>query len=130
MLNKLLEWTKGKSIELIYRGTRDGMNEKAFYNKCSNIGPAITLIKNDKDNIFGGYASIPWKLGNKNKDYSAPDSFLFTLTNIYNIQPTKFLSKRDGYEIRCNLKLGPLFGNGTDLGLEADFINSGGWTNF
>ena len=61
------------------------MNSKVFYNKCSNIGPTITLIKNDKDNIFGGYASISWKLENENKTYNAPDSFLFTLTNIYNI---------------------------------------------
>ena len=129
-INKLLEWTKGKNIELIYRGTRDGMNNKAFYNKCSNIGPTIILIKNDKNNIFGGYASISWKLENNDKNYSAPDSFLFTLTNIYNIQPTKFPSKNDGKEIRCYLKNGPLFGNGTDLGLYENFINSGGWTYF
>ena len=73
--NKLLEWSEGKNVELIYRGTRDGMNSKAFYNKCSNIGPNIILIKNDKDNIFGGYASISWKLEHENKAYNAPDSF-------------------------------------------------------
>ena len=124
-----MEWTKGKNIELIFRGTRDGMNNKAFYNKCSNIGPTITLIKNDKGNIFGGYASISLKLENENKDYSAPDSFLVTLTNIYNIQSTKFPSKNDGKEIRCYKDYGPRFGNGTDLGLYDDFINSGGWTH-
>ena len=33
-IKKLLEWTGGKHIELIYRGTRDGMNKTAFHDKC------------------------------------------------------------------------------------------------
>ena len=127
-INKLLEWTKGKDIKLIYSGTRDGMNSNAFYKFCSNKGPTITLIKNDKGNIFGGYASISWKLEDENKDYNAPDSFIFSLTNIYNIQPTKFPSKNEGKEIRCYAKNGPMFGNGTDLGLNDDFLKSGGRT--
>ena len=94
-INKLLEWTNGKSIKLIYRGSKDGMNNKAFYQKCSNKGPTIILIKNERGNIFGGYASKSWLYNEFNTDtYSAPDSFLFTLTNIYNIQPTKFPSKK------------------------------------
>ena len=125
-----MEWTGGKDLELIYRGTRDGMNDKSFYDKCSNKGPTITLIKNDKDNIFGGYSSISWKLSDQNKDYSAPDSFIFTLTNIFNIEPTKFPSKNDKHEIRCCINRGPCFGNGTDLGVKADFLNSGFWSNF
>ena len=78
---------------------------------------------------LGGYASISWKLSNENKDYSDPDSFLFTLTNIFNIQPTKFPSKNDQKEIRCYPNYGPRFGNGTDLGIYNDFSNKGGWSN-
>ena len=117
-------------MELLYRGTRDGMNNKTFYEKCSNKGQSITIIKNDKGNIFGGYASISWVLEKDDKDYSAPESFLYTLTNIFNIEPTKFPSKKDKKEIRCYPSNGPLFGNGTDLGLYEDFINQGGWSNF
>ena len=129
-VDKLLEWTGGKSIELLFRGTRDGMNDKAFYDKCSNKGETIVLIKNEKDNIFGGFSSISWIRGKNDKDNSAPDSFLFTLTNIFNIEPTKFPSKNDQKEIRCYNNLGPLFGNGTDLGIYPDFLNDGGWTHF
>ena len=129
-IKKLLEWTGWQKIRINIQRNKSGMNNKAFYDKCSNKGPTITLIKNDKDNIFGGYASISWKLGKDDKDYSAPDSYLFTLTNIYNIEPTKFPSKKDQHEIRCYVYRGPVFGNGTDLGMKADFLRSGFWSNF
>ena len=80
----LFEWTGCQNMELLYRGTRDGMTSKIFHNKCDNQGKTITLFRNDKGHIFGGYASIPWStkaLGS----VSAPDSFIFTLTNIYNL---------------------------------------------
>ena len=59
-LKKLYEWTGYKKMELIYRGTRDGSEAQTFHNKCNNQGPTICLCKNEKDNIFGGYASISW----------------------------------------------------------------------
>ena len=125
----LLDWTGGKKMELLFRGTRDGMNHKEFYNKCDNQGPTIILIQNETGNIFGGYASVSWVKSKEDKYYSAPDSFLFTLTNIFNIQPTKFPSKNNNKEIRCYPSDGPRFGNGTDLGLNSDYSNQGGWTN-
>ena len=87
-LNKILEWTGGKNMELLYRGSRDGMSGDAFHNRCNNKGPTISLIKNENGYIFGGYASIDWT--SKGGYKSAPDSFIFTLTNKYNIEPTKF----------------------------------------
>ena len=59
-----------------------------FHNKCDNKGKTICLFLNDKDNIFGGYSSIPWTYNGGNK--TSNDCFLFTLTNIYNTEPTKF----------------------------------------
>ena len=48
--NNLFSWIsekrKIKNICLIYRGTRDGDNYKAFYDRCSNVGPTLSLIKN------------------------------------------------------------------------------------
>ena len=78
--------------------------------------------------IFLEFSS--WPLDNKEeKEYSAPDSFLFTLTNIYNIQPTIFPRKNEQREIKCYFDNGPLFGIGTDLVLYSDFSNKGGQTN-
>ena len=129
-LRKIYEWVGYKKMELIYRGTRDGVESSTFHNKCDNQGPTICLYKNEKGNIFGGCASISWTTSNKVVRYNAPESFLFTLTNIYNIEPTKFPSKNDQKEVLHYYDYGPSFGYGTDLGIYSNFVNQGAWTNF
>ena len=123
-LNKIYEWTGGKNMELLYRGTRDGMSGEAFHNKCNNKGPTISLFKNEKGYIFGGYASIDWQ-GNGNYK-SAPDSFIFTLTNMYNISPTKFPNSDTRYSIYDHFGYGPTFGGGFDIDIQ---FNSRYYTN-
>ena len=89
------------------------MTGTVFHNKCNNQGPSIVLYKNENGYINGGYTSYPWS--SDNSYHSAPDSFLFTLTNIYNINPTKFPSKNDQYEVYHYSNHGPAFGGGHDL---------------
>ena len=89
-MKKLLEWTEYKGMELIYRGTRDGTTSNTFHNKCDNQGPTLCLFKNEKGNIFGGYTSISWTNSPQLIYKSDPYSFIFTLTNIHNTEPTKF----------------------------------------
>ena len=92
------------------------MSEEAFHNKCNNKGPTISLFKNEKGYIFGGYASIDWQGGNGIYK-SAPDSFIFTLTNMYNISPTKFPNSDTNYSIYDDSSYGPCFGGGYDIGI-------------
>ncbi len=115
-INKIYEWTGCKSMELLYRGTRDGMSGNIFHNKCNNKGPTISLIKSDKGYIFGGYASIDWQGGNYTYR-SAPESFIFTLTNKYEIAPTKFPNSDSKYSIEDHSSFGPVFGGGNDIGI-------------
>ena len=127
--NKIYEWTKYKGIELLYRGSRDGTLSKNFHEKCDNQGETVTLYKNEIGNIFGGYSSISWT--SKSDSFNnAPGSFLFTLTNIYNIEPTQFQSNNDKREVRHSPNYGPSFGGGTDLGIYTDYFNRGAWTYF
>jgi len=112
-------------MELLFRGTRDGQN---FHDKCDNQGETITLIKNDKGYIFGGYTSIPWS--SACSYYSAPNSFIFTLTNIHGTQPNKFISKNDKKEVYHHNSYGPRFGYGCDIGICLNCIKDGGWSNF
>jgi len=121
-IKKLHEWSKSKKMELIYRATRDGTTPQKFHDFCDNKGPIIILFKNEKGNIFGGYSSISWS---NSGDYkSAPDSFLFTLTNIHYSAPTQFLSKNDNKELRFSTSYGPWFGGGRDIGISGDFIKT------
>ena len=115
-------------MELIYRGTRDGSSSEKFHELCDNKGPTVVLYKNDKGNIFGGFASIPWQ--NNGKEKSSPDSFIFTLTNQYNIEPTIFPSKNDGKEVYHDITYGPRFGNGRDIGTEGDFMKKESYSAF
>ena len=126
-INLIYEWIGHKNMTLLYRGSKDGMTSKDFHEKCDNQGKTITLYRNIKGNIFGGYASIPWSSEGDWK--SAPESFVFTLTNEFNIKPTKLLSKHDQKkrkELYHNKNYGPTFGN--DFGLYDNFTKKG-WAN-
>ena len=122
-LNKLYEWSGYNKMELIYRGTRDGSNSNIFHNKCDNQGPTICLFKNEKGNIFGGYTSISWTSPKNGQWKSANDSFIFTLTNIYGTDPTKFPNINSSYSVYHYSNHGPRFGQGADLLIYHDFLN-------
>ena len=127
-IKKILEWSGGKRLELLYRGTRDGMTANNFHNKCDNKGKTICLFLNDKNNIFGGYSSIPW--ASNGGDKTAKDCFIFTLSNIYNTEPTKFIYVKNR-SVCHHSNYGPLFGAGSDIGFQNDFTqNNNCWTYF
>ena len=126
-LNKLYEWSGYKHFELIYRGTRDGSESQSFHNKCDNQGPTLCLIKNDKDNIFGGFTSVSWTPGDC-KFKSDKNSFLFTLSNIYDISPTKIpntnINNSIYYYSKCGFIFGGGNGHGHDLCIKDKFLNN------
>ena len=122
-IEKLYEWTGYNKMELIYRGTRDGSGSNIFHNKCDNQGPTICLCKNEKGNIFGGYASISWT--SDGSYYSANGSFLFTLTNNNGIAPTKYPNTQNfDNAVYHNSGYGPTFGGNHDLYISNDYLNN------
>ena len=128
-IKKMLEWSGYKRMDLIYRGSRDGMTSNNFHNKCDNKGPTIVLYKNEKS-IFGGFTSISWSTdGNW---HSSPDCFIFTLINIHNTEPTKFpLKNNDSNAVYHYSKHGPCFGGGHDIGVnQSDYLTNKIYTNF
>ena len=123
-IRKIYEWTGYNNMKLLYRGSRDGMTHDCFHNKCNNQGPTINLFKNDKGNIFGGYASIDWTSYGNYK--SAPDSFIFSLTNIHGTDPTKFPNSNTKNSIYDYSSSGPCFGGGRDIYTLCGSNNSSG----
>ena len=130
LIEKIYEWTGCKKLELVYRGTKDGSKSNIFHNKCDNQGPTICLYKNEKGNIFGGYASISWT--NSGDGHSAPDSFIFTLTNIHGTEPTKFINSNTNNSVYHRSDSGPCFYD--DIWVCEDFRsekpNSSGYSSF
>ena len=110
-------------MELLYRGTRDGTSANIFHNKCDNKGPTICLYKNEKGNIFGGYASISWTSPSSSCYKSGNGCFLFTLTNIYGTEPTKFPNTNQNNAVCHNSSLGPVFGSAFNLNICGDYLN-------
>ena len=122
-LQKLKEWTGNKKMELIYRGTRDGSEASTFHSKCNGQGSTLILCKNEKNNIFGAYVSISWS-SNNSSNY-ADGSFLFTLTNIHETEPTQYtITQNANYAIYDYYTYGPTFGGNHDLYITDNYLNN------
>ena len=128
--NLLTQWTGYNKVELIYRATRDGSLSNNFHEKCDNQGPTIILCKHEKGYIFGGFASISWT--GQGGYRQAPNSFLFTLTNVYGTEPAKFHLKNnnDGSSVYDGSSYGAIFGAGHYLYIRKDCINNKTICNF
>ena len=70
--------------------------------------------------------SIPWQ--NNGGDKTANDCFLFTLTNIYNTEPTKFPYVK-GRSVYHDSDHGPYLGSG-DLGFYSSFSDKSNYSGF
>ena len=124
----ILKWCGFSGMELLYRGSRDGTTSRNFHNRCDNKGPTICLYKNDKKNIFGGYTSIPWTTDGKH--HKSNDCFLFTLTNIYGIEPTIFPYKNNSESVFHRADRGPNFGNNADIWIQDDYKSKNSESQF
>lgn len=122
-------------MKLLYKGSRDGSLSINFHEKCDNQNPTITLFKNDKGHIFGGFTSIPWSVDKFFQEDK--DSFIFTLTNKFKTKPTKFLVNQKG-GIICNQNNGPSFSprqsffkvEEYDILVKKDFLKEKSISNF
>ena len=99
--------------ELIYQMTRDGKAFEKFHELCDNISPNLLLIKDDKENIFGGYTNVCWEKTDCKK--TDPTSFLFSLNKNKKYYPRNKYS----FQILCFPDSGPRFGSG-NIGFQVD----------
>ena len=89
--------------------TRDGTSFDTFHRLCDNISPNLLLIKDDKNNIFGGFTKVTWE--KKDLEKNDLESFLFSLN-----KNKKYYQKHKGYKtIYSSSSNGPWFYGG-DIG--------------
>ena len=77
---------KNIKYQLIYRGSRDGMNTSSFHQKSNGISPTISIIKTTKGFKFGGYTEKTWENNSYGISMKDDKSFVFSLNymKIYN----------------------------------------------
>ena len=46
---------------LCWRASLHGWAASTFHSLCDNKEPTVTIVKDTKNNIFGGYTSKPWR---------------------------------------------------------------------
>ncbi len=124
----LVELTKTSKGNLLYRATRDGFNSKAFHSKCDGKGNTISIIKNNLNYVFGGFASSAWNsFGYTIND---PNAFLFSLRRAGVSYKDKFTVKLPQYALLGDSNYGPIFGGGDILILNQSNTTIGSRTNF
>jgi hypothetical protein len=55
----LFEYNDLIKVSKIYR-TSDGWTAAQIHAKIDNKGPTITIVKTNKNKIFGGFTTVPW----------------------------------------------------------------------
>jgi hypothetical protein len=70
---------KYKNMKLLYSTSKDGIAMKTFYQKTQGYLISIVLIKDDNQNVFGGFLSE--EIRKSDKFYGTGESFVFTFHN-------------------------------------------------
>ena len=106
-----------KELKKLYQATIDGDGPINFHSRCDNIPNTLVLIKSAGNRRFGGFASEIWESTTTGKFKDDKNSFLFSLDKqkIYSY-------KNDGKAIICNQVLGPCFGSGNAIRVQAHSI--------
>ena len=117
-INYNIEETKIK-FRMLYSAKLNGDSSKIFHKLCDNHFNTLVLVKTDKENVFGGFASKSWnsmELGRK-KDLK---SFIFSLNKkkIYNAEKDK------KFHLYCSEFDGPCF---YAFSIEDSCIKNGGF---
>jgi uncharacterized coiled-coil protein SlyX len=104
---------RSKTFRLLWRGSKDGFSPEDFHRHCDGHPNTLTVIKETRGFVFGGYTPVRWESGNYHaKGDETGKSFLFTIRNPHNTEPMRFSLKegKKGNAIWCYNIRGPGFG--------------------
>ena len=107
-------------LKLLYKASRDGLDNSIFHSKCDGVTGTITVIKSKNSYIFGGYTSAEWSGNAWKHDTTA---FLFSLVNRYNVSVKMNVTKPES-AIYADAYYGIVFGGGCDLQCSSDQCSS------
>ena len=100
-----------------------------FHFRCDGKTNTITIIRNNLNYVFGGYASASWDSSSVWTNY--PNAFLFSLRSDGKSYNEKFTIKNHAFALFNNSNYRPTFGCGSDLYIcNESNIKTGSFTNF
>ncbi|CAK76407.1 unnamed protein product (macronuclear) [Paramecium tetraurelia] len=111
-----------KNAELIFQGTRDGLNANSFWKICNKKSNLLMVFKSSSQAIFGGYSPCQWICEQLITHRSDPSYSTF----LFSQDKNEIYEQRLGYEngaICCRAQSGPIFGAGHDLYIDTDFAD-------
>ena len=92
------------SLNLIYRGTRDGDMGQDFHKLCDGLSPILLIIKTTHNVRFGGYTETYFEGTNEYLGKKDDNAF------IYNLDKRKYYNIKKGQNaILCYKNYGPVF---------------------
>jgi hypothetical protein len=125
---RLYNYIKQSADTLLYRGSRDGISPQAFHSKCDGKANTVTIIKTDKNYVFGGYTASPWK--SERETYGDdPTAFIFSLrkNGTSSLSSSNKFTVRDaGTAIYNDFEAGPVFGSYKETYLADLFVSLNG----
>jgi len=77
LLKQWINPNRNIHFKLLYSGTRDGFGASDFHKKCFGKDNTLTIVKTEKDFVFGGFLDVAWT---KNDAYiTSTKSWIFSL---------------------------------------------------
>lgn len=95
-------------FQLLYKGSADGFDSRAFHSKCDGKGSTLTVVASEQGATFGGFAALPWQ--SSGEFAHDPKAFVYSLTH-----GTKHARQKDKDSVYHDGRFGPTFGSGFDI---------------
>ena len=114
---------------LRFQASRDGFTGKEFHHQCDNVPNLLIVIQTHTKYLFGAFTTVPFQASANGVFSRDPNSFLFTLTNPHDIEPTLLPSTGDEKAVFSVTNYGPIFGGSHDL-LISENCNTDGKSYF
>ena len=130
LLKSLADIKPIESLQLLFRGSKDGFKAKTFHEKCDDIHDTVVIVRTDGEtnNTVAGYSHYRWnKPNNRNwVNDAGKKAFLLQLN-----RREKYVPQNENCLIYCYDGYGPTFGGGNDLCISDDCnSNNKSYSNF
>lgn len=118
------------TLDLMYRGSRDGFNAASFHGRCDRRGATLVVAKaRNTKHVFGAYTDQSW---HSNSQYVNCRGWLVSFANNFN-KIVKLVASAGNTVVTnamyCHPGYGPTFGGGHDLHISNGMDSTSNYCN-